>query len=91
MNTSVEQMNEEADRRVGIVFRTMLLFTVAMVLGPISTYFLSKSYVFEGELLKKIFFFFKYSFLKLKFYFKGYFLVSPDSSFIYSAISGLNF
>jgi hypothetical protein len=35
-------------RRVGEVFRTMLIFTGLMVLGPISAYFLSKSYVYEG-------------------------------------------
>ena len=46
----IEEMHSESDRRVGQVFRTMLLFTVAMVLGPITTYFVTKSYVFEGKL-----------------------------------------
>jgi hypothetical protein len=35
-------------RKIGEVFATMLMFTALMVLGPISAYFLSKSYIFEG-------------------------------------------
>ena len=38
----------EANQRIGEVFKTMLAFTVMMVLGPISTYFLSKNYVWES-------------------------------------------
>lgn len=50
MVQSVEEMQQNEDRRVGEVFRTMLIFTALMVLGPISTYFLSKGYVYEGIL-----------------------------------------
>lgn len=42
---TVEDLHSEADRRVGQVFQTMLIFTTMMVLGPISTYFLSKNYI----------------------------------------------
>ena len=49
MKATVEEMHEETDRRVGEVFRTMLIFTFFMVLAPISTYFMSKGYVFESE------------------------------------------
>ncbi len=43
----IVELSAQADKRIGQVFRTMLLFTLAMVLGPISSYFLSKKYVFE--------------------------------------------
>lgn len=50
---TVEDMNmerdAETDRRIGQVFRTMLFFTLLMVLGPILTYFYSRTYVFEGN------------------------------------------
>ena len=49
MKATIEEMHEDTDRRVGEVFRTMLIFTVFMVLGPISTYFWTKGYVFEGN------------------------------------------
>ena len=45
---TIEEMHTESDRRIGQVFRTMLLFTTMMVLAPISTYFLTKGYVFES-------------------------------------------
>lgn len=52
--SSVEEMNNERDaeteRRIGQVFRTMLFFTTLMVLGPILTYFYSRTYLFEGIL-----------------------------------------
>ncbi len=58
---TVEQMHQvydaENDRQVGAVFRTMLLFTGLMVLGPISTYFLSKNYIWESECTPGIFLF----------------------------------
>ena len=50
---SVQQMHEvrdaEDDKRIGQVFTTMLFFTVLMVLGPISTYFLTKNYIWESK------------------------------------------
>ena len=49
MKATVEEMHEDTDRRVGEVFRTMLIFTFFMVLAPISTYFMSKGYVFESK------------------------------------------
>ena len=52
MKTTVEEMHEDTDRRVGEVFRTMLIFTVFMVLAPISTYFWTKGYLFEGNLIR---------------------------------------
>jgi hypothetical protein len=48
-----EKNNAETDRRIGVVFRTMLIFTVCMVLGPISSYFLSKKYIWEGNYIFK--------------------------------------
>ena len=45
---SISEMNSQVDKRIGAVFRTMLLFTTVMVLGPISSYFLSKTYIYEG-------------------------------------------
>lgn len=52
---TVEEMNMERDaeteRRIGQVFRTMLFFTTLMVLGPISTYFYSRTNIFEGNTL----------------------------------------
>ena len=41
--------NAESDKRVGEVFRTMLMFTGLMVLGPIGTYFFTKNYVWESK------------------------------------------
>ena len=49
MTRTIQEMHAESDKRVGQVFQTMLIFTVLMVLGPISTYFLSKVYVFESK------------------------------------------
>ncbi len=51
MKTTVEEMHEESDKRVGEVFRTMLIFTFFMILAPISTYFWTKGYVFESNCL----------------------------------------
>lgn len=49
-NTNIiEERQSETDRRVGEVFQTMLIFTTFMVLAPISTYFMSKKYLFEGK------------------------------------------
>jgi len=45
---SMDDIRRAEDKRIGQVFSTMLIFTTLMVLAPISTYFLSKSYVFEG-------------------------------------------
>jgi hypothetical protein len=44
---NTKYMND--DRRLGEVFRTMLFFTVLMVLAPISTYFFTKNYIFESK------------------------------------------
>lgn len=55
---TVEEMHSEADKRVGEVFRTMIIFTIIMVLGPILTYFYSRSY-FESKYLNV--FSFRYS------------------------------
>ena len=41
--------NAENDKRVGEVFRTMLGFTILMVLGPIGTYFYTKNYIWESK------------------------------------------
>lgn len=50
---TVEEMHmardADADKRVGEVFKTMLIFTGLMVLGPISTYFMSKNYIWESN------------------------------------------
>jgi hypothetical protein len=46
---SVQRMHEEEDRRVGSVFVTMIFFSAAMILAPISSYFLSKNYFFDGK------------------------------------------
>ena len=51
MKATVEEMHEESDKRVGEVFRTMLIFTFFMVLAPISTYFWTKGYIFESKFL----------------------------------------
>jgi hypothetical protein len=56
MQTTVEEMHEESDKRVGEVFRTMLIFTFFMILAPISTYFWTKGYVFESNCLFLIFY-----------------------------------
>jgi hypothetical protein len=45
---TVEEMHNNADRRIGEVFRTMLIFTTLMVLGPIGTYFYSRTHIFES-------------------------------------------
>ena len=94
MNTTVEELNADADRRVGEVFRTMLVFTVCMVLGPISTYFLTKAYVFESNRCFK-------TLTNTSNRFKtkitnsiimlhlGMFAVSSEASYIYSAISAI--
>ncbi len=55
MAQTVQEMHMETDRKVGEVFRTMILFTIVMVLGPISTYFLTKNYVWESNKRIKIF------------------------------------
>lgn len=51
---TVQEMNVERDseteQRIGQVFRTMLFFTTLMVLGPILTYFYSRTYIFESIL-----------------------------------------
>ncbi len=51
---TIEEMHierdAETDQRIGHVFRTMLFFTTLMVLGPIMTYFFSRTYVFEGNI-----------------------------------------
>lgn len=49
ITTTIEEMQSEADRRVGEVFKTMLVFTSLMVICPISSYFLSKAYIFESN------------------------------------------
>jgi len=88
MKTTVEEMHEESDKRVGEVFRTMLIFTFFMILAPISTYFWTKGYVFESNCL----FIFKdtinqsFNFLILQ---KGFLLLSSDQSYIYAAISAI--
>ena len=51
--SSIDEMHSESDRRVGQVFRTMLIFTSFMVIAPISTYFGSKKYIFESNKIKK--------------------------------------
>lgn len=45
----IEEMHTEADKRVGQVFKTMLVFTSLMVIAPISSYFASKKYIFESK------------------------------------------
>lgn len=51
---TVQEMNVERDseteQRIGQVFRTMLFFTTLMVLGPILTYFYSRTYIFESNI-----------------------------------------
>jgi hypothetical protein len=44
----IEQLNKEAEAQIWPIFRKMLFFTILMVLCPISSYFISKSYVFNG-------------------------------------------
>lgn len=48
--SSIEELTADSDKRIGQVFGTMLIFTAMMVIAPISTYFVSKSYLFEGYL-----------------------------------------
>ena len=45
------ERDSEADRRIGQVFRTMLIFTSLMVVCPIMTYFYSRTHIFEGVYL----------------------------------------
>ncbi len=52
MVQTVQEMHMETDRRVGEVFKTMLIFTFFMVLGPISTYFLTKNYIWESNFIQ---------------------------------------
>ena len=91
MKTTVEEMHEESDKRVGEVFRTMLIFTFFMILAPISTYFWTKGYVFESNCL----FIFKDTINKqsILFYYlilqKGFLMLSSDQSYIYAAISAI--
>lgn len=81
--------NAENDKRVGEVFRTMLGFTVLMVLGPIGTYFFTKNYIWESKLL----FYYNYRTklyeINFSFCIKDYFEISKESSYIYSAISAV--
>lgn len=41
--------SEASEERVSDVLKKLLFFTILMVTVPISSYFLSKSYVFEGK------------------------------------------
>lgn len=40
---------EEEDRKESSVLKTLFLFTSIMFIVPISCYFISKSYLFEGD------------------------------------------
>lgn len=95
---TVEEMHMERDaeteRRIGQVFRTMLFFTTLMVLGPISTYFYSRTNIFEGKQKqnkKKLF----NSLRKKKppkllfIHFLAYFGISKDQSYIYAVIAAV--
>ncbi len=78
---TIEEMNNQSDRRVGEVFRTMLIFSVVMVLAPLSTYFYTKNYLFEGKLLLLVGLI--YTVYKLL-VFKGYF--PQQQVYIYSVM-----
>jgi hypothetical protein len=48
-----EKKDGDDDDRVWSVFSTLLFFTAIMFILPIGSYFLSKSYLFEGMLKKQ--------------------------------------
>lgn len=49
----VQQLQANDESQMWPIFRKMLFFTFLMVVCPISAYFLSKAYVFEGKMSKK--------------------------------------
>ncbi len=40
---------ENNDMELWPIFRKMLFFTILMVVGPISSYFFCKNYIFDGK------------------------------------------
>lgn len=44
----VQQEEAASDNAIWVVFRKMLFFTVMLTLAPITSFFVSKSYLFEG-------------------------------------------
>ncbi len=51
-NTTVETLVQQEDnaneKAIWIVFRKMLFFTIMMTIAPLASFFISKTYVFEG-------------------------------------------
>ncbi len=51
-NTTVETLVQQEDnaneKAIWIVFRKMLFFTIMMTVAPLASFFISKTYVFEG-------------------------------------------
>lgn len=48
VNELVQQEDNANDKAIWIVFRKMLFFTIMMTIAPLSSFFISKDYVFEG-------------------------------------------
>lgn len=49
-NNKLEETSEEpSEKQLKSVFSTVLVFSIAMFTLPILTYFLAKSYIFEGK------------------------------------------
>ncbi|CAF1118789.1 unnamed protein product [Adineta steineri] len=44
----VQQEEKANDKAIWVVFRKMLVFTVMLTVAPLSSFFLSKYYIFEG-------------------------------------------
>jgi hypothetical protein len=52
-NDNIEEDHEEpSEKQLKSVFSTVLVFSLAMFTAPILTYFLAKSYVFEGKFIR---------------------------------------
>ncbi len=48
VDTLVQQEDNANETAIWIVFRKMLFFTVMMTVAPLTSFFISKGYVFEG-------------------------------------------
>jgi NADH:ubiquinone oxidoreductase subunit 5 (subunit L)/multisubunit Na+/H+ antiporter MnhA subunit len=48
VDTLVQEEEKANDAAIWVVFRKMLFFTIMLTIAPLSSFFLSKDYLFEG-------------------------------------------
>jgi len=48
VDTLVQQEDTANEKAIWIVFRKMLFFTIMMTVAPLTSFFISKDYIFEG-------------------------------------------